>query len=196
MLTGAVAFLLLLIALLAIPITLTFQVSWQQTLQGNIKLRWLFGLVRVALSSFNSNEPSPASEKPAQKNIRFERSPRKNSNLFAAIWQNTFRRRIIRFIGDVFHAVHKKDVRLYVRIGLGDPADTGRLWAIVGPVTGLLANIQEASIEIEPEFFDTTFELDSSGNIRLIPVQLIYLAVGLLLSPSVWRGMKQMRVAE
>lgn len=196
MLTGTVVFLLLLIGLLAIPVTLTFQVSRQQAFQGVITLLWLFGRVRVQRSLFQSKGSLPKAEEPVQKTSRSQRSSGKKSNVFAAISGKTFRRRLIRFINDFWHAIHKENVRLRIRIGLGDPADTGQLWAIVGPVAGALASIQEASIEIEPEFFDASFELDSSGKIRLIPMQMIYLAVGLLLSPSFWYGVKQMRVVE
>ena len=198
MLTGVVAFLLLLIALLAIPITLTFQASWPQAFQDYIKLQWLFGLVSVQFPSFQSDAPSNSmeSEELTQKIERLEHSPRKNQNIFALIRQKSFRRRIIRFVSDFWYAVDKKDVILRMRIGLGDPADTGQLWSIVGPVAGMLANIKEASFEIEPEFFDTTFELNGSGNIRFIPLQIIYLTIGMLLSPSVRQGIKQMRKIE
>ena len=193
MLSGVAAFLLLFIALLAIPVTLTFKASWQQAFQGYVKLQWAFGLVRVRLPSLQSKAPSPEGEELAQKVSSFGRSPRKKWNSFSAIRQKAFRRRIIRFISDFWHAVHKRNVNLRIRIGLGDPADTGQLWAFVGPASGILANIKEATIEIEPEFFDSTFELDSSGTIRIIPLRLIYLTVGLLLSPPVWQGIKQMR---
>jgi len=198
MLTGVVAFLLLLIALLAIPITLTFQASWPQAFQDYIKLQWLFGLVSVQFPSFQSDAPSNSmeSDELTQKIERLEHSPRKNQNIFALIRQKSFRRRIIRFVSDFWYAVDKKDVILRMRIGLGDPADTGQLWSIVGPVAGMLANIKEASFEIEPEFFDTTFELNGSGNIRFIPLQIIYLTIGMLLSPSVRQGIKQMRKIE
>jgi len=196
MLTIVVAFMLLLIALLAIPVTLTFQVSWQEVFHGYIKLRWAFGHVHVRIPSFQSKAPSPEDEQLTQKTSRAERSPDKKTNLFAIVWQKAFRQRIIRFISDFWHAIHKRDISLRVRVGLGDPADTGQLWAIVGPVAGILSNAQETSIKIVPEFLDTTFELDSSGNIRLIPLQIIYLTVGLLLSPPVWQGIKQMRNVE
>ena len=91
---------------------------------------------------------------------------------------------MIKFTRDFWHAIQKHNITLRIRIGLGDPADTGHMWAIVGPVSGILATIEEASIEIEPEFIDSVFELDSSGNIRIIPLQMIYLVFGLLLSPG------------
>ncbi len=195
MLTGVMAFLMLLIALLAIPLTLTFQVSWQQVFQNDFKLQWAFGLVRVRIRSFQPKVPSLGDEELEQGIRRFERLSGKKQNVFAVVRQKNIRRRIIRFIIDLWHAVHKKNVSLRVRVGLGDPADTGRLWAIFGPVAGILTNVKEASIKIEPEFFDTTFELDSSGSIRVIPLQMIYLTVALLLSPTVWQGIRQMRIA-
>lgn len=196
MLTGMVTFLLLIIALLAVPVTLTFQMSWQQQLQGDMTLHWLFGLVRIRLPSFKPKSTTPEGEERAQKVGRYERSSRNKQNVFAVVRQKSFRRRIIRFISDCWHAIHKRDVRLHLRIGLGDPADTGQLWAVVGPAAGILSNTKEASIEIVPEFFDETLELDSSGKIRLIPLRMICLTAGLLLSPPVWRGIKQMRVVE
>lgn len=194
MLTGVLLVLLLLFALLAIPVTLTFHVSWQQVFQNDIRLKWAFGLVRVRIPSYRSKAPSREGEEPKKKIGRFERSSRKGQNVFSAFRQKKFRRRVIRFVSDLCHAVYKENVSLRVRVGLGDPADTGQLWAILGPAAGILANVQEASIEIEPEFFETTLELDSSGSIRLIPLQMIYLTVALLLSPPVWRGIKQMRL--
>ena len=196
MLTGVAAFLLLLIAVLAIPVRLTFHASWPQLDQGVFKLQWAFGLVSVRLPSPQSKAPSAEGEEPARKIERPEPSPRKKRNAFAHIQQKSLRRRIVRFIRDLWCAVHKRDVMLRMRIGLGDPADTGQLWSVVGPVTGMLANIEDASFIIEPEFFDTTFELDGSGNIRFIPLQIIYLIIGMLLSPSVWQGIKQMRKVE
>jgi hypothetical protein len=196
MLTGMVAFLLLIIALLAVPVTLTFQMSWQQQLEGDMTLHWLFGLVRIRLPSFKPKPPAPEGEERTKKQDHPDRSPRNKQNVFAVVRQKSFRRRIVRFIRDCWRAIRKRDVSLHIRMGLGDPADTGQLWAVVGPVAGILSNAKEASIEIVPEFLDETFELDSSGNIRLIPLQLIYLTVGLLLSPPVWQGIKQMRVTD
>lgn len=196
MLTGLTTFVLLLIALLAIPVTLTFEVAWRQVLHSDIKLRWAFGLVRVTIPPIEPKIPATEGEEPGQKVGRYERSPGKKRSIFAVVRQKELRRRIFRFVHDVWHAIHKKDLSLRVRIGLGDPADTGQLWAVCGPVAALLANVQEASIDIEPEFLDAIFELDSSGSIRIIPLQMIYLTVALLLSPPVWQGIRKVRAGD
>lgn len=196
MLTGIAVFLLLIIALLAIPVILTFKVSWQQNLQGNVELLWLFSLVRIRLSPPRPKAPSMAGNKPVEDICRAGRTSRKRGKVFNVLRNKAFRQRIFRFIGDCWRAVHKRNLSIRVRIGLGDPADTGQLWAIIGPVAGILANARDASIEIVPEFIDPALDLDSSGNIRIIPLQMLYLAAGLLLSPPVWRGIQQIRKPE
>ena len=194
MLTGVAGILLLLIGLLAIPITLTFQVSLGSASPNNIGLRWAFGLVDVRIPSSSPERSSLDEEQePDKRHGQQKRSPHKKWNVFAALRQQDFRQRIIRFIRDSWRAVHKEDLRLRVRLGLGDPADTGQLWSILGPMAGMLANLRQASVSIEPEFVDTTLEVDSSGSIRLVPLQMIYLLVALLLSRPVWQGIRRMR---
>ncbi|MBT8127761.1 MAG: DUF2953 domain-containing protein [Gammaproteobacteria bacterium] len=194
MLSGFVVFLLVIIVLLAVPVTLTYRVTWQRSFQSNMTLQWLFGLVRIQLPSTASTTTDRAQETVTITEPKKLPASRK-ANPMIALRQKAFRQRLFRLIGDLWHAVHKQHVTLRIRIGLGDPADTGQLWALVGPLSGMLATIQDAMIEIEPEFIDTVFELDSSGKIRIIPLQLLYLAFGLLLSPAFWRGVNQMRNA-
>lgn len=156
-------------------------------------LHWLFGLVRLKLAPAGIWQPSSKPKqvegpaKPGLKRLRTNLRP------FAALRQKPFRQRMLRFVRETWRAFRKHDVCLRIRIGLGDPAETGQLWALFGPLSGLLANIESASVELEPEFNDAVFELDSSGKISVIPLQLVYLALGLLCSPSFWRGMKYMR---
>lgn len=195
MLIGTVIFLSLVVILLAMPVTLTYQLFWKQALSANVRLNWAFGLVRVDVS------PDPAKAEPdkpqaaRKKAGRRGKSKRNKTNFMAAIRQPSFRRRILRFVSDVWCAVHKKNVRLLVRLGLGDPAETGQLWAVLGPLSGMLARIRDIRIAIEPDFLDPTLEVDSSGTIRLIPLQFVILALGLVFSPPVWRGIMLMRTS-
>ncbi len=194
MLSGIALFLLFVFALLAIPVTMMFEVTRRQALQGQVTLLWAFGLVRVHIPLPVKRAASPGAKRATQKRRQRGRSGSKSKPL-ALIRYRPFRRRVFRFVADLWRAIRKQDVNLRIRLGLGDPADTGRLWAVVGPVAGLLANVEEASVEIEPDFMDAVFELESSGEIRLIPLQILYLVVALLLSPPVWLGVKRMRRA-
>jgi hypothetical protein len=192
-LTAVAVFLLSLVALLAVPVTLEFEVSRRERLERNLRLRWIFGLVRVNVSSAEPKTAPRKHKPPKRKPKRAKRSTGGKGNVLRAIRDRRFRRRILRFARDLWRAFRKERLRLRLRIGLGDPADTGRLWAALGPVAGLAAVIREASIEIEPEFFDAVLEIDTSGSVTIVPLQLLLLSAGLMLSPSVWHGIKLMR---
>jgi len=191
MLTVMAMSLLLLIALLAIPVTLTFHASWQKSLQGNIQLQWAWGFVSARFPLVKSAGATEQEEKQTTNNI--QQIPANKNNLLTALQHKKLRQRIIKFIRDFWHAIHKTNLKIQLRIGLDDPADTGQLWGFVGPVSGILSGIREANINIEPDFLDSTFELDGQGTIRFVPLKMLYLISALLLSPSVWQGVKQTR---
>lgn len=181
--------LLLVIALLAVPLRLDFNLSRHEVVEVALSLQWLFGLARVKLSTTDTTQRGAVQRRVVPPN---KRAPSELS-LSRALRQKPFRTRLIRFVHDIWHAVGREDFRLYLRLGVADPADTGRLWALLGPLSGILFATQDADITIEPDFLDYGFRLEGSGTIRLIPLQLLYLAIGLLLSPAIWRGVHAAR---
>lgn len=193
MLTGFLIFLLLVVSVLAIPVTMTYRLSWKQSFSGGLRLRWAFGLIRIGTSSDRAKSQTGDAGAAKPKVGRSGRSSGRKLNVLAAIRRRSFRRRMIEFLSDIWFAVHKTNVRLHIRLGLGDPADTGQLWAFIGPMTGMLAGMTGVAFAMEPEFLESTFELDSSGTVRLVPLQLAYVALILLLSPAFWRGVVLMR---
>ncbi len=184
--------LLVVVVLLALPLTVRFQISRQQTFQGWIAARWAFGLVHIRLPLPVSGHTAPRSGRVQRKRPRQKPSSRKP---LALVRNGKFRRRIFRFASDLWRAFRKRDVSIYIRLGLGDPADTGQLWAIMGPLAGLLANVRQARLELVPEFSDAVFELDSRGTITVIPLQIVCLGLLLFLSPAIWQGIIQTRQA-
>ena len=195
MLTGLLVFLVFLIALLAIPVTVLFRLSWPDDRANDVYLRWGFGLVRARMPT-GVSQSKRLDQKNAQAKKRDRTQSRgETSNVWAAIRQPTFRRRVLRFLGDLWAAFHKHDVRLRMRIGLDDPANTGQLWAVLGPISGALASVRSVAIVVDPDFQYETFELAARGRINIVPLQLLYLTVALCLSPALWRGIRAMRPA-
>ena len=195
MLIGTVVFLSLVVVLLALPVTLTYQLSWKETLSANIRLNWAFGLVRADVSPDLTEPRSEKAKAGGKRGDRGGKSKGRKTNVMAAIGQPLFRRRVLRFVSDVWHAIHKKNVRLLVRMGLGDPASTGQLWAVLGPLSGMLARLRDIRISIEPDFLDSTLEVDSNGTITMVPLRIAIIVLGLLFSPPVWRGIMTMRTS-
>jgi hypothetical protein len=193
--------LVLLIALTAIRVELQFHKSWPRRPESFVRIRWAFGLVRAQISPRRSKERPAKGEAaaarkaaPPRKRPRKKRN-RKKRNVLKALRQAGVRRRLIRFLEDLWRAIHKDDLHLRVRLGLGDPADTGRLWALVGPISALLRTLPGTSVVIEPEFSDSACEANAAGNVRVVPLKVIALIVSLLLSPAIWRGFRAMRAA-
>ena len=193
MLIGTVIFLSLIVILLALPVTLTYRCSWKQVLSVDLRLDWAFGLVRADVSPDLGKSELDQADAAAGNGAWWGKAKGRKSNFMAAIRHTSFRRRLLRFVSDLWSAIHKKDVRLWIRAGLGDPADTGRLWAVLGPLSGIFSRPGDISVAIEPDFLDATLEVDSSGTVRVVPLQIVAIALGLLVSPAMWRGMMLMR---
>ena len=193
MLTALLILVVLLIALLAVPVVFEIDVSGENEFRGHIMLIWAFGLLRVKIARFPrvAKSDSKAARKPREKKPA-RKSRKSGGSIQQAIGNAEFRRRILRFLRDFWRAVHKDGLRLHLRLGLDDPANTGLLWAVLGPLSGWLMTLREASVWLEPEFRGATVALDSAGRIWFVPLRLLQLILGLVLSPTFWRGMKSM----
>lgn len=185
-----------LVALLAVPLTVAFSIHRVEETQGLVRFRWLFGLVRFQIrlpqAAKTPSKPEPA---PAEKPISHRQKKRRDvaGSLFSLIRQPAFRRRVCKFIRDMLRATHARNLFLRFRVGLGDPADTGRLWAILGPVAGMAQNFRIAAVRIEPEFVDPVLEVESHGEFRLVPIQFVALTVAFVLSPTMLRAWRHLR---
>lgn len=97
--------------------------------------------------------------------------------------------RVWRLLRDLLQRIQVQDLSLEARIGLDDPADTGRLWGFVGPLVAVLPLPSAANVAIAPDFQAQTFEFSSEGQIRLVPIRLLWTALLFLLSPVTLRAL-------
>jgi hypothetical protein len=187
----------LLIALLAVPLTVVFSIHRIKETQGLVRFHWLFGLVRFQLripqAAKARPRPAPAPGKKAKSPRQRKQKASAGGLLLSLIKQPAFRRRVYKFIRDMSRATHARNLFLRLRIGLGDPADTGRLWAIIGPIAGMVQNLRSAAVRIEPEFLDPAFEVESHGQFRLVPIQFVVLTAAFMLSPTMLRAWRRLR---
>jgi hypothetical protein len=194
-LTSVAGVLALIALLLAVPIDVAFRVKGIEAFEGQVSIRWLFGLVRLQLRL-----PGRARKKPRTAPTKGSSATRRNRkagggrrNVLAVLRQAEFRRRALRFAADLLRAAHLRELGLWLRLGLGDPADTGRLWALLGPLNAAVQNLRGAEVRIEPEFIDPVLEFDARGRSLLVPLQIVALAVAFALSlPSLraWRTLR------
>ena len=201
-LTGIAVLSGLLVLLLAIPIDLAFKINRNRQINGHLSIRWLFGLVRFRINIPDTTKTGKTTTDKSLKNRKSHNIKSSAVNkqqpdalrLFSVLKQSAFRRRFIRFIKDLLRAAHTHELFFRFRIGLGDPADTGQLWALLGPVAAMVTSIRSAVVRIEPEFINSAFEIQSHGKFRLIPLQFIALTITFALSPPslrAWRSLRQ-----
>ena len=177
----------ILIGLLAVPLELQFRLSSGEGLEQRVRLVWAFGLARFSLPSGRTKPDKDAPGKARAKTRRRSRSRSRTRRALDVLRNELLRRRVLRYLADVWSAIKKRDMHVHARIGLGDPADTGQLWAVAGPVAAALSNIRDATVNIQPDFDDDVLELDTSGTITAMPLQLIGLTLLLLMSPTLLR---------
>jgi len=192
--TGALvvvaALLGLVVLVLAVPVSIVFRFDGLEGLNGRISIGWLFGLVRFGFDVPDADKREATA--PATRRARRRRAKSGwrggGSRAWAVLRRAPFRRRVVRLVKDLVAAAHPRNLRLRVRLGLGDPADTGRLWAIVGPLGAMARNLRDAEVHLEPEFVEPVLEFDAQGRLLLVPLQFIALAVAFVFSPASLRA--------
>lgn len=184
--------LVILVALLAVPLEWTFDVQLREGYRaGESRILWLFGLVRLRSTG---KLASARKEKPNDPGIPLKpRSKRRRGSPWAAISVDGFIERVMTWGARVLGTIRIHHLDVNARLGLGDAADTGRLWSVIGPLSAILALPRCARIHIEPVFPDAVLDVHSNGRVRIVPLRLIALAIGFLLSPVTVRAFMAMR---
>ena len=71
----------------------------------------------------------------------------------------------------------------YIRLGFDNPADTGMIWGVLGPASILLDYYSENKVIIEPDFQDSALDIDTKGQISIIPLEILVISLVFILSP-------------
>ena len=199
------------IVLLAVPVDVTVSVQRYNTLRGHIIIAWLFGLVRYssktetekpsARKACREKAPSEAPEpKPEEQPQRKAKKDRGIQHALTVLQTRGFVGRILKLIVHLFKLIRIRILTIQGRIGLGDPADTGRFWGMVSALAGALALAQHVILALEPDFERAIFEIDGQGIFRIIPLQVIIILALFILSPptirAAWTGVRVVRQAK
>lgn len=97
--------------------------------------------------------------------------------------------RVILLIRRIQGAIRWRTLRFHARFGLDDPADTGRLWGALGPLAAV-AIPSRADVEIRPVFDGETFAFESDGELRVLPLQLLWVVLSFAAAPATWRVLR------
>mgnify|MGYP002713027238 CR=1 FL=1 len=179
----------LLTALLVVPIDIAFAGAAKppdEPVSRVVQLRWLFGLLELRIERPRTGRlPHRQAKWPARRAAKRSRRPRIRRLLFNAL----FRAQLRRLLQQLAHAVHWRTLRLHVLFGLDDPADTGCLWGVLGPLsTGLLP--AHADVVIRPTFEGPVFAFQGTAEVRIVPLRIARVLLVFALSPATWRALR------
>ena len=177
-----------LLALLAIPVDFEFSLQRREGRQkGSVVIGWLFGAVRVPLRS------------PAQARLERPRTQaldRKHGGarrVISMLQTEGLGRHVLKLARGLLRRIHVRALSLDVRLGLDDPADTGRLWGVVAPLAALLTLPPVARVAIAPDFAAEIFEVEAQGHLRIIPIQCLAVIFVFVLSPTTLSALRSLR---
>ncbi|MEZ5399535.1 MAG: DUF2953 domain-containing protein [Bryobacteraceae bacterium] len=177
---AAAALLLGALLLLSIPVEFAFDVRRHDRARAQVMFRWLFGVVAFPIA------PSYRRRRPRNKAKPRRPGRLEWSRVVGALRDPAFRRAAGRFLRRTFSAIHLRRFRLWLRLGLDDPADTGLAWAVAGPAIALLD--RRGAVDAAPRFNGESLEFETQGIVWFVPSFLAVAAIAFALSPAAVRA--------
>lgn len=185
---GVVVFLGAIIWLLSVPFELRLKYDNQAGGKPEVNLRWLYGLVRVSPEDMQGKRAKPKKKKTDAAGKKRDKSGFKIG--LAVMRSQGMVARIQRFIMDCFRSFKVRDSRFMLRFGLGDPAETGEVLGLMAPLfLWMQYNVLPTS-RLIPDFDQRIFHINIQTSITTSPLKFIWLGLGLLFSPVIWRGIR------
>lgn len=182
--TVVVGALIAIAVLLVVPVRVSLVAVSESTPPLRVHVAWLLGLVRFEVKRSDEKPPRPEAAAKAGRNGR-----RKLRRAFAILRAPGLRERTSRFLRSLLASAHPRVDHMYVALGLGDPADTGQAWAILGPLSGWLAHRYGGQVQLVPDFVEERFVIEGRARATLVPAHTLGIVLGFITSPTLLRGL-------
>jgi hypothetical protein len=91
-------------------------------------------------------------------------------------------------VGRLLRAAHPHDVAVRAVVGLGDPADTGMLWSVVGPAAAVAEARTGGRLEVRPDFDEARLTVSGHGRFSVVPGQVLWALARFALHPATVRA--------
>lgn len=175
-------------ALLCVPIHVDVSIRRDEKLEVQALSRWGgFGIPSPGKPPSHKTRRAPRTGRTA----RARPAPNQLRRLRALLFSRDFLSSLARLFRRLLRQVQPRGVTLRLRAGLGDPADTGRLWGKLMPLFALLWALDAESITLEPDFSRPCLTFDGHATIRVVPGLLLAVLLGYCFTPPPWRALSQ-----
>lgn len=168
-----------------IPVDVTARLEADGAPRFGVRLRWLFGLVTRELTARRMPrekiEEEPAKAERRKPGLR--RGWKGIRSLLSLLRTKGLLSRLVRLVKEFFHCFRVNELRIDLRVGLDNPADTGLLFAVIAPVNFIPAS-RNRQVRVQPAFEDAALEGYAYGTLRLRPIRLVPPLAKFTLSPT------------
>jgi len=178
---------LLCILVLSVPVDLAIDVDTTRERRSIFRIGWLWGVVGKDIKRREKKKPP---KKPKKKPAKKKKSRLKP--VMALLRAEGVLEGITKLIRRIITGIKIKNLNVYVRFGLDDPADTGILYSLYWQTLAGVILSRVIKIRVEPVFEETVYTLILTGNTRLYPAQMIGCVLSFLFSPAGFRTIKVM----
>jgi hypothetical protein len=162
----------LIVFTLSLPLDLIVHVDIYGRPKLRMRLSWLFGLVSKEIAKKEKKLKDKKKVATGERNFR-DRGP-KAGTILEILRARGILRRIKLLLKGILRLLRIENLVADIKVGLGDPADTGLLFAIIGATTYFLGSYFPNRIKVQPSFADeAVLEGSLYGTLRLRPIQLI-----------------------
>jgi len=173
---------LFIILMLSAPVDIKFDLATHEYVKAKIRIGWLFGLVWKDIRAREKKKPK-------------ERRKRGIKSFLPLLRNKSLPGKILKLARQMFGCLRIKKLDVALRVGLDDPFDTGMLCSVLWPALIPHSPSGTVRFKLEPVFNQFTFEASLQGWVRLFPIQLVWLLVSFVLSPTGLRLLKLMVVS-
>jgi len=161
----------LIILILYIPVDVALRVDVYGRPKFGMNIGWLFGLVDREVSK-GEKKPKEEKKQPDKGKAKTKKKRINTRAILKILRTKGLLTQFLTLLRDIFRQFKIGNLEANFRIGFDNPANTGLLFAFIGPVMLFLSRPLRPQIRIEPSF-EAVCEGYLYGTIRLRPLQLV-----------------------
>lgn len=184
----------LIILILCVPLDVLLHIDVYGKPKFSMRLEWLFGLVSKEV---RKRKKKPEEKKKAVKGKpKFIRWQKKAQDIFEILQTKGLLSQLKRLLRDILSRLRIRKLEANFRVGLDNPADTGLLFAFIGPATVFLNYSFPYRIRVQPSYDKAVFEGYLHGTVRLRPIQLVPSFIRFAFSLAAMRLLKKLALTK
>ena len=126
------------ILLFCIPLEVTFRIESDGRPEFGARVLWCFGLMRRELAT---KRKPPAKERRAAARPKPKKWQGRTDTMLQLLRSKGILGQLRRLMIDTLRCLRLKELNVDIKIGLDDPADTGQLFALIGPTDSTVRSV-------------------------------------------------------